>query len=705
MDNSNLKKLIDNRDIEVIQEYVKEKKFPLEYCKEISNNPKYSRPDSIIKFIISQLKNDLNLIIPLISLLSDDDFKTSNILIKNGIDINQKIDNTNVIEFLFNDNKLNKKNLIYILKQGYSYTGISNELISKIIISRQNNNLLKIILNFFSLNNSYVLAFLLNGYKNKKGLSNNEILNLMGREKSQINITEKMYESAIISQNFEAIKILFIYDNNDDDEILCRINGYDLLDKAVRTKDSKFVKIILQYDSFNLNSITSGNMIVEAIKNNNIDILDLLIKSSLNSYLYAKNKVSYLNLFINTAIEIKSFEFLKYIMEKSAIKDIIDINTKDIYDKYPIVTAIYACNLDIFKYLLNNGVNINVKNSEGKSLLSLAIDTFPIAIKYLLKRPNVKINEKDVNGDYPVIKAIYRNNFNITVLLYKYAQDNNIEMNIKDQSGNTPLLISYRLNYQKIFRYLLMYCDINERDGTGNTLLFYSILNKHIGTIKYLVNHGADVNFVDALGNTLFDIAKSTGSKDSLIALIQSKNLLINKPNLNGDIPLCSIINDNNYNIESKEIIVCELVKKGSNVNFIDIRGNTPLVYAIRQKLLNIAKFLIENGSNVNHITYDNKSIMMEAIENDELPIVKYLIKFGADINYCSPTGETAFSMASKKESGNQIIFEYLTNYNVNNCPPNLVDDLIRNNNQNLLTIIKDNHPPAHIAKKMRFMK
>jgi len=527
----------------------------------------------------------------------------------------------------------------------------------------------------------------------------------MGREKSQINITEKMYESAIISQNFEAIKILFIYDNNDDDEILCRINGYDLLDKAVRTKDSKFVKIILQYDSFNLNSITSGNMIVEAIKNNNIDILDLLIKSSLNSYLYAKNKVSYLNLFINTAIEIKSFEFLKYIMEKSAIKDIIDINTKDIYDKYPIVTAIYACNLDIFKYLLNNGVNINVKNSEGKSLLSLAIDTFPIAIKYLLKRPNVKINEKDVNGDYPVIKAIYRNNFNITVLLYKYAQDNNIEMNIKDQSGNTPLLISYRLNYQKIFRYLLMYCDINERDGTGNTLLFYSILNKHIGTIKYLVNHGADVNFVDALGNTLFDIAKSTGSKDSLIALIQSKNLLINKPNLNGDIPLCSIINDNNYNIESKEIIVCELVKKGSNVNFIDIRGNTPLVYAIRQKLLNIAKFLIENGSNVNHITYDNKSIMMEAIENDELPIVKYLIKFGADINYCSPTGETAFSMASKKESGNQIIFEYLTNYNVNNCPPNLVDDLIRNNNQNLLTIIKDNHPPAHIAKKMRFMK
>jgi len=571
------------------------------------------------------------------------------------------------------------------------------------IISKQNNNLIKIILKFFSLNNSYILAFLLNGYKNKKGLSNNEILNLMGKEKSHINITEKMYESAIMNQNFEAIRILFIYDNNDDDEILCRINGYDLLDKAVRTNDSKFVKIILQYDSFNLNSITSGNMIVEAIRNNNIEILDLLIKSSLNSKLCEKNSVPYLNLFINIAIEIRSFKFLKYIMEKSAIKDKIDINTKDIYDKYPIITAIYACNLDIFKYLLNNGVNINVKNSEGKSLLSLAIDTFPTAIKYLLKRPNVKINEKDVNGDYPVIKAIYRNNFNLTVLLYKYAQDNNIEMNIKDRSGNTPLLISYRLNYQKIFRYLLMYCDINEKDGTGNSLLFYSILNKHIGTIKYLVNHGADVNFVDALGNTLFDIAKSTGSKDSLIALIQSKSLLLNIPNLNGDVPLCSIINDNNYNIDSKEIIVLELVKKGANVNFIDIRGNTPLVYAIRQKHPTIAKFLIENGSNVNHITYDKKSILMEAIENDELIIVKILIKFGADINYCSPTtGETAFSIASKKE--NKDIFEYLTNYNVNNCPPNLVDDLVRNNNQNLLSIIKDNHPPAHIAKKMRYI-
>ncbi|ORY56009.1 ankyrin, partial [Neocallimastix californiae] len=137
-----------------------------------------------------------------------------------------------------------------------------------------------------------------------------------------------------------------------------------------------------------------------------------------------------------------------------------------------------------------------------------------------------------------------------------------------------------------------MFCDVNEKDASGNTILYYAILNKHIGTVKYLINHGADVNCTDNIGNTLFDNAISTGNKEIIISLIQSKNLLLNKPNCNGETPLCSIINNNYLVIEDKEIIISELVKKGANVNFEDDKGNTPLIYAIQKNYLNISKYL-----------------------------------------------------------------------------------------------------------------
>eukprot|EP00833_Pecoramyces_ruminatium_P012373 jgi/Orpsp1_1/1186405/evm.model.d7180000050285.1 len=626
----------------------------------VSNNDLKYENNSITKYILNQRKDkNLNYYIhennqekvPLFICISKNNFKIANLLIKNNANINYKINNISIIDYLIKNNCLNKTNLKYILSKGYIINGFDNDFIIQLIKSGK-NDLLKIIFKYYSINKSLIIS-LLRMYKNNIKTSHKKLLHILLMEKCKINITEKMYESENISQNDDGIKLLFEYDTSDPEELFCRINNFGLLEKAVRMNDTIFVNNILKYYKFNLKEITSGNMIVEAMKNENMEIIKLLIgslvKSCTNS---SKNNAPYFNLFLNIAIEIKSIKLVKYIIEESEIKNEIDINNKDIYNKYPLIVALYSCNLDIFKLLLDNDASCNIKDYEGKSLLSLAIDIFPDVVKYILRNSNININEKDLNGNYPFIKSIYKNNYNNTVLLLKYAHEHNIDMKIKDTNGNTPLILSYRLNLQKIFRFLIMYFDVNEKDASGNSLLYYA---------------------------------------DVLVSLIQSKYLLVNKPNIHGEVPLISIINDDIYTIENKEIIINELIKRGANVNFTDIKGNTALVYAIRKKYTTIIKLLIEYGSNVNHISGDrNKSILMEAIENNELSIVKILIKFGANINYKNMYGESAFITASNNENSN--IFEYLMKYNSINCTEDILKNIIQNNKQNLLDIINQHH-------------
>lgn len=45
----------------------------------------------------------------------------------------------------------------------------------------------------------------------------------------------------------------------------------------------------------------------------------------------------------------------------------------------------------------------------------------------------IDINEKDGDGNFPLIKAIDKNNIEIVKLLMDYADHNNIELNINEK--------------------------------------------------------------------------------------------------------------------------------------------------------------------------------------------------------------------------------------------------------------------------------
>jgi len=141
--------------------------------------------NNIIEYIIKlgQLKN-LNFYIPfdninkvpLFIAIANNNFRLSNLLLKYNADINYKINNQNVIEYLLEYNLLiTDINLKYILNK-FNRKNITINLIFKLIEKKQ-NDVLRIIINFYkNISTSSILnTFLIGIYKNKIRLSDRQL--------------------------------------------------------------------------------------------------------------------------------------------------------------------------------------------------------------------------------------------------------------------------------------------------------------------------------------------------------------------------------------------------------------------------------------------------------------------------------------------------------------------------------------------------
>jgi len=670
----------------------------------------------VIKYIIDQcqfkafnfyiIERNQNKI-PLFCAIANNRFRIADVLLEYKANINCTINNNNIISYLWKNDSLNSKNLQYILNHGFNIKFRISNLIYE-MIENKNNDFLNIIFKYYIFDQAFIINFL-KIYKNKETLTDKELKSIIYREKNKISVNENMYKKASDKGNYEAMKIIFENDGNDQDIVFCRINKYEVLEKAVKMNDYTFVKNILSYKTFSFKNILSESLLIEANKNGSMNIMKLLIKEALKSVNKHKETAQtsydpgYLNLVLNMAIKIKNLKLVEYLVEDKEFQSALDINKKDSNNEFPIITAIYSGNIEIFEYLMDHGADCNTKDSNGNPLLSLAIGNNPFLVKYLLRESNININEKDANGNYPLINAINQNDVDNVILLAKYGNDNNMDMDINDMNGNTPLTLSYKLEHYEIFKFLVKYIDIiNKKDANGNSILYYTINEGDVNTTKYLINNGVDVNFQDKFGNSALHISIYKKNREILNALLQNKNIILNTVNKRGESPLITIIKINDYTIKDNEDIIKELIKRGAGVNFVDNIGNSPLVYAVQKRTLPIVKLLIKKGANVNFlIKRTNKSILMYAIELGEADIVKHLVKSGADIHFRNSKGISILKKVS--DIGNKEIFEFLIKYNVSNCitgeifESEIIYDVIMKNRLDLLKILVNNNLDINI--------
>ena len=100
---------------------------------------------------------------------------------------------------------------------------------------------------------------------------------------------------------------------------------------------------------------------------------------------------------------------------------------------------------------------------------------------------------------------------------------------------------------------------------------------------------------------------------------------------------------------EGKNLCSNYLVKEcGLNVNEIDIYGQTPIYYCVRDHKLETVKLMIDLGTNINIEDKYGQTCLFYAIREGHKDVVELLIEKGANVNQVDKKKRTPYSFAEK---------------------------------------------------------
>ncbi|WP_341755628.1 ankyrin repeat domain-containing protein [Candidatus Tisiphia endosymbiont of Ptychoptera albimana] len=193
-----------------------------------------------------------------------------------------------------------------------------------------------------------------------------------------------------------------------------------------------------------------------------------------------------------TLIEyIKSRPYRGYETQK-IIHQLID-NIPNSYN--PLHAAAYYGYLDIMEFLLEQGIDIDVKSDNGDTpLLIVALTGNLEGMKFLVEK-GADVTIKNNEGFSVLHIAAQRN---VAVSAIKFLVKEGADINVQDGYGNSPLHDAARFGQNDIIKLLIdKGADINAQDEHGNTPLDIAISEKHTDSAELLIDKAADINEQD----------------------------------------------------------------------------------------------------------------------------------------------------------------------------------------------------------------
>jgi len=318
----------------------------------------------------------------------------------------------------------------------------------------------------------------------------------------------------------------------------------------------------------------------------------------------------------------------------------------------------------IIKYLVKIGANVNQMNGDGNTPLTAACrNGNETLVKYLIGLgANVNING-------PLACACKNGN----EALVKYLMKQGADVNQENSDGDTPLIAAcqfLRRSYDHQQFLINFEEDVKKINKAKSEKM--EIINRNETIIKYLVEHGANVNQKDGIGNTPLIVTCKNEGLENII-----KYLVEHGANVNQKTTV-----QNEYEIEYTPLVIaCEygnlniikyLIEKGANINQMLSHFKSPLRAACERGKVNVVKYLIDHGANVNIY-----GPLLSACYQENETIVKCLVEHGADVNYKEYTHylsyDTPLVVACAK--GNENIVKYLVEHGADVNQENYYDD------------------------------
>ena len=163
-----------------------------------------------------------------------------------------------------------------------------------------------------------------------------------------------------------------------------------------------------------------------------------------------------------------------------------------------------------------------------------------------------------------------------------------INLNLINSQNETPLISAAHENQPAFIQKLLQTdkVDINARDESGMSALFYCIKNGDLESIDLLISKKALIEYGDM---SALHIAAENENPEILKHIIANQGIDLDRKDSEGKTALHLCANSSSNLVDNAKI----LIENGANVNAVDNMGSTPLHYAVGNENVDMVKFLI----------------------------------------------------------------------------------------------------------------
>lgn len=309
---------------------------------------------------------------------------------------------------------------------------------------------------------------------------------------------------------------------------------------------------------------------------------------------------------LHIAITNNHLDILKFLVEKGANLELANADKLT-----PLMTAASLGSVEAIKILLEGGAKINATDRRRKSALTFAVRSGHIeAASYLLRHGAAPLPDTSNNTLVHYAAAFGW----IEVLKFLTDPTGEDEENPKAGVGlayneanewkTTPLVLAFNNGHVNVADFLLTKpdVDINFRDDQGRTLLHQAcdiVTPAKLQKLHYLISKKADVKIADIKGDTpLHLLAASTYSHKNGYTT-EDRNEAKEKALYVADL----------------QVFLNTLLDNGADISALNNDGNSPLTIAFQNGSMEIVKLLLNRGASIAIASRNGENILHKLVQ------------------------------------------------------------------------------------------
>ncbi|XP_065335878.1 uncharacterized protein LOC135936833 [Cloeon dipterum] len=314
--------------------------------------------------------------------------------------------------------------------------------------------------------------------------------------------------------------------------------------------------------------------------------------------------------------------------------------------------AVKSKNVDMVKMLLESNADLTLTGMEGNNAIHYAINSERM-LRFIHEK-NGSLLKQALKNESTLLHLALHHNYVLedSDKIYKWIveQEDDTDLNVKNASGDTPLLHACKHMIWSVAEMLLTRnVEVNVQDTEGKTAMHYAAEKGKLNLVKLMHEKGANFALTDDDGmNTLHS---ATGYFEIFIFLHEKNDALLKQRLKNGDTTLhCAIRSSYCTKLIKWLIEQCQI-----DLNSTNSGGETPLLLACTMRRWMIAKMLLEKSVDVHVKDKIGKTALHYAVNSHDgledlhaFDVVQELCKRGADLASTDNDGKNAFHHAMK---------------------------------------------------------